>query len=131
MQESRATLRIFSDVPSLENVTRHLGISPDGGHSIGDRISSGSNRRCENTLWKLKSALSESEPLDRHIKDLITKFSAIKEKADMLDNVSYDIFCFFSSDNGQGSIVLDPDISRQLSDAGLALVIDIYCSADD
>lgn len=125
---SSATLRIFSDALSPDEIIAHTGILPDDMYRIGDRVNGRSN---SNTVHKtnavfFSSGLQKDKPLDEHLSALLTK---IEDNCN-LDAVSalaiVDIFCGFSSENGQGGITLAPKLLGRLAALKLEVIIDLY-----
>ena len=124
----RAPLRVSSRTLGIAELSQALG-SPTGSHDAGDPVT---RRRPDapkrkEALWLRESGLDEAVPLDQHIAALLDvidarhdDFKAIRERCEI------DIFCGVFSGEGQGGFALDPDVSRRLADADLAVVFDIY-----
>ena len=84
--------------------------------------------RYSENLWITESQLSEDVELESHI-DAILKIlerdmDATRRVVDFVESV--DIFCMFSSENGQGSTTLGPGLLQRLASQGIHLTIDLY-----
>ena len=71
-----ATLRIFGSIPSLDEITANLGITPTHCHRRGERRGERSPPY-KHDLWSFSPSLGEEEPLGNHIDAL---WQAIKQK---------------------------------------------------
>jgi hypothetical protein len=73
-----ATLRIFGDIPDLEDISVHLGLEPTYTHRKHDKPRPAS-KEFGHDMWSYSPALHESEPLERHIDELWKKLRPHKE----------------------------------------------------
>ncbi len=81
------------------------------------------------TKWALKSGLGEDRDLEDHIKWLISFASDRRDAiASLRTDCEVDIFCMFTSLNGQGGIALDHATMSELGALGIDLLFDLYLS---
>lgn len=71
-----ASLRIFSEIPDLNKITKQLGIQPTRTHRKGDKAGPRS-RGYPHDMWSYQVPLDEAEPLEKHIVALWDKFNVI------------------------------------------------------
>lgn len=78
-------------------------------------------------MWRFESPLPKKEPLSSHVNWLLEacrgKEAVIRELASALN---VELFCGFSSGNGQGSFSLENELLSRISGLGLSLVLDLY-----
>ncbi len=127
-KRSRAVLRVRSAELTAEAIGAALGLRPtaslQAGVPLGRRA--GSPLRGDH-VFILDSGLSEREPLERHISELLSLIEPVQGRLSMLRGAAEaDLFCFFSSENGQGGFVLPPEVMGRLSSLGLELIVDLY-----
>jgi hypothetical protein len=93
----RATLRIFGDIPDLDELTRQLGVEPTYTHRRGERRGPRSPPY-QHDMWSYTAPLSENEPLAAHIDALWGRF---RERKDYLlhlkKSLSVDVFLGYRS----------------------------------
>lgn len=124
-----ATLRISSNTISAAEITVILGVKPTNSYEKGTPVSSRNPKSLlrQESVWLLESGLDNSEPLDTHIAKLISlvegKFDLFKE---LIPVCHIDIFCGFSSENGQGGFVLDAGLLKRLTAIPVDIVFDLY-----
>jgi hypothetical protein len=84
------------------------------------------SQRRESALWILESKSLETDRLEKHITELL---EFVESKASELTALSsqclYDVFCGFSPEEGQHSVILKADLLRRLEVVPVDLVIDI------
>ncbi len=124
-----ASIRIFSRSMSPQEISEALNSEPTHSHKKGDPVSKRNPegaKRNEN-LWVLESGIDSSEPLDGHIEKLV---EIIERKLDafkiLLQKCEIDIFCGFSSENGQGGFVITSDLMKRLTIIPIDIVLDLY-----
>jgi hypothetical protein len=124
----KASLRVFSQTLTVAELTGALG-EPTESHDRGDPVSKHrpGEAKYRNAMWRLGSALEETAPLDQHISALLDYtdtnregFVAISEQCEI------DIFCGIFSGRDQGGFTFEPELSRRLAEADLAVGFDIY-----
>jgi len=123
-----AKLRVFSRTLRLAELSQALG-DPSRGHDVGDPVTrrhADAPKRKE-ALWLRESGLNEAAPLDQQIAALLDFIDAHHDAFQAIrPQCNIDIFSGISSGGGQGGFALEPEVSRRLADAGLAVVFDIY-----
>jgi hypothetical protein len=81
----------------------------------------------QESSWILESGLDESEPLNLHINKLLLSIeSKVERFKELMSVCDIEIFCGFSSENGQGGFVLDAELLKRMSIIPLDLVLDLY-----
>jgi hypothetical protein len=94
-----ATLRIFGDIPDLEQISESLGLQPTHSHHKGDRPGPKSPPY-KHDMWSYSPDVREEEPLETHINAL---WNAIRDKRDYLrslkDTLTVNVFLGYQSNN--------------------------------
>jgi hypothetical protein len=82
----------------------------------------------EESVWLYQSPLPDTSDLHAHLEHLVNLLeSRVQEMGGIRDRLrSVDIFCMFSSENGQGSAELSSGLIRRLGECGVDLIIDLY-----
>lgn len=125
----KVTLRVSSKNDTLSDLIKNLG-EPTKGFSIDDLYSKGKRKR-EFTLWSLESSKQPSDDFDSHLGDILNFLDRRSSCISKLScNCEMDLFCMFSSDNGQGGAVLSAATIKKLSSYELDLVFDVYAEND-
>jgi len=125
MLEIKVTLRISSTKYALQYFQQILG-EPTTGFSIGDEFLSGKRQR-EFTLWALESSNLPSDDFDTHLAEILNFLDAkYLDISKLFSDYEMDLFCMFSSDNGQGGAVLSANTMKKISSYNLNLVFDVY-----
>jgi uncharacterized protein DUF4279 len=62
-----ATLRIFGNIPDLDEITWHLGVAPSGTHRKGERGWGPSLPPYEHDMWSYNAPVEKAEPLHVHV----------------------------------------------------------------
>jgi hypothetical protein len=95
-----ATLRIFGQIPDLDEITTTLRLTPTHTHRRGDQR----HRRSlpfEHDHWSYDSPVPEDRPLDVHIQTL---WNHIKPHRQYLmglkERLTVDVFCRYTSSTG-------------------------------
>jgi hypothetical protein len=110
-----------------EAIADALGLVPTEVHRKGEPVSKRSTAVRKEHCIRIKSSLPTSEPLHRHLEALCDLIEPVASKlAAITDRCDCDIFCGFSSGNGQGGFTLDPDLLKRLAAFGIELVVDLY-----
>ena len=124
---SRATFRVWSDTMSPEAIAGALGIEPTELHRKGEPVSKRTAAVRKEHCIRIKSSLPTSEPLQRHLESLCDLIEPLGPKlAAIADRCECDIFCGFSSGNGQGGFSLSPQLLNRLAALKIKLVVDLY-----
>lgn len=126
---STAVLRIASRKKSIEEISNILNARPTDSFVKGQPYSrrNPNSKKREENLWLLESGLNTHEPLELHIKQLL---SFIRKKAQLVKELQseceIDIVCSFSSEIGQGGFTLDHELLKELTKNSLELVVNLY-----
>ncbi len=129
-----ASLRIFSETLSREQIAEALQTVPTLGHNKGDLVSRHSPvaRYWTHSFWRLEALDDEPNRLDSCIETLVAFCEEKSEALNRLRNdCGIDIFCGFFSDNGQSGFTLDADLIARLARLGLGVTFDMYLPATD
>lgn len=133
-KEARAALRITSTTRTAEDVSRLMRSAPTKSFNTDDLIVSrgaANGKLRQHSLWSLTANLPAGS-LEEQIDWLLNFLDTRTRELEMLrDECTVDLFCFYSSENGQGSIELSGATMKRLGDLGLDLTIDIYISESD
>lgn len=128
----RATLRVFSKVHTLAELSKLIG-EPSGGFSIDDGFSKGKRKR-DHTFWSIDSShIDPKSEFSVHLKEILNFYDSNKDGLSKLkgDGCTINVFCLFSSNNGQGGATLPAEIMLRLSQLNLDLVFDVYADCDE
>lgn len=126
---SSVSLRVASKVKSCTEISDTLGLTPSKVFEIGDslRIKSSPEKIREESLWLLDLNLNETLPLEDHLNEIV---ALLNEKMDGIRHIKMDsdvdLFCCYSSDNGQGGFVLNGVLLNNLGTLGIDVVFDLY-----
>jgi hypothetical protein len=124
MLEFKVTLRVTSRIYTLQELKEVLGESTSG-FTIGDYYSNGKQQR-EFTLWALESSKSPSSDFESHLGEILTYLkNRYSYMSTLRDNCEMDLFCLFSSDNGQGGAEISASTMKVISSYNLNLVFDV------
>ena len=126
---SRCSLRISSDKRSCESISKVLKAEPSSAANRGDPTSKhapASGVR-ELSSWILESGVGTTQSLEEHLGALLPFVEAHAEGLQQLaEDCKLEIFCGFSSGNGQGGFVIEHDLLRRIGEVGLDIVLDLY-----
>jgi hypothetical protein len=133
MSEHRAsaTLRITTAEVDLMFITSALGIDPTRERLKGSpksRLHPSPANVFEESMWILESGLDSGDSLANHISILVERLKGRSvELNNIRDRISgIDLFCMFSSENGQGSMELPAELIKRIADLGIDVTIDLY-----
>src|SRR5258708_36232880 len=120
-----ASLRIFADTLTVEEITVLLGVPASSSHSKGQpKGSRAPNLFWRDSAWILNSPLPESEELSSHLQWLLDFIEpGIDVVRTLQKTCKVDLFCLFASETGQGSTVLDRSLLARLARVQLDLLI--------
>ena len=132
---SGACVRIACEGSDIAFITAALKVAPTRTCIAGERRSATSVAagRHEQSIWMLESTLPETSSLEEQIAS-VTKF--LEQSRDGLSSIQdrvlgVDMFCLFSTNDGQGSIELSASLLRRLGNLGVDLVIDVYSDSSE
>lgn len=125
----RAALRITTWKESTTFISDALGIDNSGGHVKGDPKSSHQDLGVyAESTWILDSPLEDSADLSSHVEFIVgllesraPQWGAIRHLTGLAD-----IFCMFSSENGQVSTLLRAGLIERLAKQKLDLILDLF-----
>jgi hypothetical protein len=124
---SSASLRITGDTLRPDQITVALGIDPTRSGLKGERISSRNDAIRRTSFWLKTSPLPDERPLHEHLEWLLDSFEPKHQVLSLISKEhSCDLFCGFSSENGQGGACLGTDLLGRLAGFGVPLVLDLY-----
>jgi hypothetical protein len=123
-----ASLRINSKTLSAQEIEKALGATATKKFEIGDLVSKRNPtlKRSE-SLWLLDSGIATSMRLEEH---LIPLLAFMEEKRQALAAIrsqcEVDLFCGYSSESGQGNMVLTAKTLERIASLHVDLCIDLY-----
>jgi hypothetical protein len=125
MLQIKVTLRVFSTVHSLSDLSQVLG-APTRGFSMGDPGPGDKSAR-DRTYWAREASCPPDSDLEVHILQVI---SFLDDRADAFARIrragDVDLFCMLSTSNGQGGASLSHTVMRRLVAHELSIVFDVY-----
>ena len=107
-----------------QEITRKLGLQPSAAWNAGELNGRGQPRH--EMTWRLDSGLEESEPLERHIDNLVLCLAPRSGSLrDLWLDYTLTLQCVgrYSSSHG---VHLDRERVRQLATLGIAVHLDLY-----
>ncbi|WP_082568376.1 DUF4279 domain-containing protein [Rhizobacter sp. Root1221] len=124
--ETFATLRIFSDTVSPEDVARTLGIEPTCAYPRDPQSKYKQRRAAHYWSWCSERYVQSQDGL-AHVRHLTSLLGGKLEQLDQLRSAgcAVDICCYWVS-SGQGGPLLDLQTLRDLADLKLEIHWDIY-----
>jgi uncharacterized protein DUF4279 len=127
---TKASLRIFSDERDIQFLSKAFGVIPSTQHLKGEPCSKRDlqSGAFEQSVWIYESPLPDSSELHEHLTALLELLESRESAIESIRNriTSVDIFCMFSSENGQGSAEMSADLLRRLANQRIDLIIDLY-----
>jgi Domain of unknown function (DUF4279) len=95
-----ATLRIYGEISSLEEISARLNLQPTSTHRKGEKKGPRS-LGFRHDMWSYSADLDESEPLERHIDALWTKLKPHKNYLRRLKkSLTVNVFLGYRSNSG-------------------------------
>jgi hypothetical protein len=127
-KSSQLALRVFSKVLSCQEISKALDWQPSEEFEKGELFGGRTNKRPrEESLWRYDFPSDEkvlfTEQLQILVNEILTKkecFYKIQGKCEV------DIFCGYTTYNGQGGFTLESKLMGELSALGIDLSIDFY-----
>lgn len=124
---SKATLRIFSKTIDPSEIGKRLGLEATKTHAKGALRSPRHEAVWPTSMWSLNSPLSDHSDMTDHLRYLL---DLLEPKMQALEHLArdckIDLFCGFSSGNGQGGFVLDPLTLSRLAALKIPITFDLY-----
>lgn len=124
---SKASLRIFSEELLPDEVGAVLGLRATSVHVKGEPRSRHHKDVWRDSFWYLASPLGDERVMGDHLNWLL---DSLEPRMDAVMKLSetcrIDLFCGFSSENGQGGFTLDPATLARIARLGVPLILDLY-----
>jgi hypothetical protein len=127
-----ATFRAFSESLDPDEVSRALGIEPTKCFRAGDeRKPNRPYAPYRSGGWLLSTEAFESRDIREHVDRLLDRLEPSAPALARLveEGARCSVFCFWSSDNGQGGPQLDPTQMARLAALNLPILFDVYTAA--
>lgn len=123
-----ASLRIFSDVLTADELTLRLGaVLCNRG-----QITATSLKGRSVSTWILKSNESLGDELGEHLREVVEVIEAnLSLLSGLMPECRIDLFCAFASDTGQGGFVLNRSLLARLGRLPFDLIVDLYPPGDE
>jgi hypothetical protein len=107
-----ATLRIFGEIPDIQEITKRLGVEPSHAHMRGDRQGINSPPY-DHDMWSYSPDLPEENPLEEHINQLWAEIAPHKDYLQELKKtLTVDVFLGYRSNCDTAGISLPPESIR-------------------
>jgi len=125
-----AALRIFTPKSDLNFLSEALLVSPTEIHLVDTPISAHNptGPKHAESLWIYESPIESHRCLSDHIEAVIEPIESntqgFRTVKDGISSVQ--VFCMFSSENGQGSIEISPHLLGRLAALKVEIIIDLY-----
>ena len=126
---ARASLRVVSSTLAPKAIEQAFGVDSDSSYAAGDAVSKRGGLRTFNGFF-LESGLPTNRPLNEHLEALLSRISPFEVALRENPELHADIFCGFSSTNGQGGFTLATELLDRLADLGLPVTFDLYPPAE-
>lgn len=99
-----ATLRIFGNIPSIDELSQRLGVSPTHSHRRGEKRGPLSPPY-KHDMWMYKVPITSTEPLHVHIDELWNVFRSRKhELLRLKDDLTVDVFLGYRSNSDNAGV---------------------------
>lgn len=132
MNMTSACIRISSLEVDPTFISTALGLAPTRQHLRGELRSprNPNSSIFEQSVWVLESALPDNADLADHISSLVSVLESRKHQLNEIARrtTGIDLFCMFSSENGQGSTQFTPVLLGRVAALNVDLTIDLYPS---
>lgn len=129
MVRSAASLRIFSQ-QDLSSILPLIDRKPERHRKVGDLKSPRNpvSAKFDYNLLAYSSTAKPEEPLEVHLAEILNIIDRSTGLKDAIDSLAgeWDIFCMLASEDGQGSAVIHPTLSRRLADHEIEVILDFY-----
>lgn len=125
-----ASVRIFTSEKDATFISTALGVKASRIHIRGEPVSKRNPKgpAYPETAWIYDAPIDAAVELGRHIADIVNFLELRRADLDAIRDriTTMDMFCMFSSENGQGSAELDAGLLQRLAALRLDLIIDLY-----
>jgi hypothetical protein len=123
--EHSATLRIFGSIPSLEELTARLGLTPTHAHRCNEWNAS-TRSFFENDMWQFTAPIPRASAMDAHISSL---WSHRRDRVDEIhllkEQLTVDLFCTYLSDCSTAGLSLSSESVSIMSALGVPFELSI------
>jgi len=120
-----ASLRIFGDIPDIQEITVRLGIEPCHAHIRGERKGTNSPPY-QQDMWSYSPALPEDKPLEEHINQLWAEIAPHEDYLQELKKtLTVDVFLGYRSNCDTAGISLPPESLRVFTELGVPFELSI------
>jgi hypothetical protein len=100
-----ADLRIFGDIPSLDEITQRLGLEPTESHKKGTRGWGPKLAAYKHDMWSYHAQVNESEPLHTHIDALWKTLAGHREYlVGLKERLTVDVFLGYRSNGDHAGV---------------------------
>ena len=123
----RASLGIWGEELRPDEITSRLALKPTRTHISGERKSSRNPLVWKDSYWSLDCPIvAENNPVE-HLEWLL---DMLEPKTAILKEISarfrLEIWCGFSSENGQGGFTMDANTLRRIANLEIPMTLDLY-----
>lgn len=127
-KSSNLSLRIFSKSLSCTEISKALDLQPSEKFEKGELFGGRTNKRPrEESLWMYDLGLDEKISFTEQLQSLVDIILIKKEHVKKIQNdCQIDIFCGYTTYNGQGGFTLASKLMEGLSSLDIDLSIDFY-----
>jgi hypothetical protein len=134
LAKSKASLRVFGDNLSPQEVTESLGCPPTEAWLKGDvrQFESGRTVVRKTGAWLLEATESEPAAFDAQVSEILHKTTPdLMVWATLNKKYEIDLFCgWFMNESNEG-VSVTPETLRKLGERGIELSLDIYGAGDE
>ena len=122
-----ATLRVFGDALEPYEVTRLLGPAPTTSYRTGDPVSPRLTARRKMGMWCLESSLARTEPLSRHVIELLARVPSDPTIWSEIQRRFFaDVYCGVDVRVPNSGMGLTSETIEALAARGLSVEFDLY-----
>ena len=133
INDTRVSLRIYSESTTTAQITEILGAAPSRCHEKGDLVSPQSSKPTyrRESMWIRESTLERTRSLDEHLLELAGFLAEKRNDLSSLSDCQMDLHCGAFSDNEQICLFLDRKVIKALAQYPVDILIDAYPSVED
>jgi len=127
---ARGALVLSSRVLNVQEMSAIIGMTPTEAYERELNNSATYDDR-STAVWILRSNLSDEATLEEHIETLLKDMEAHADALiGLASDCSIELHLMFSSDNGQGSLTLDPPMLARFANLPILFSLDL-CYPED
>lgn len=127
--KNNASLRIHSEISSVEEISKALKMQPDGFNLKGSKAVPNNPKSYlyPANMWRLESDLDESDSVEQHISRLV-EFVEEREIAfiKLIKTCEVDIFCGYFPNGWTGHLSLSAHLLKRLTIIPMEVMIKLY-----